>query len=197
MKTPTVPVAMETQYGTLYIVVAAADEYSYHDTERGNVTDLRPVLWVCSDREFGDVRKSQSWTLRKRAYGVHYRLYREDRRHLLGADGMPMDVWHRSGYQPYEGKFRTDNGGEVTFGTATYKALWNAVTEAVDTFATRNPGWEALSRYLLHDANATREDGKGAAARQEAAACDAEADKHRVQRDGTRVPDTLLATIQY
>lgn len=164
MQTPTVPVPVETQYGTLYVVVASADAHSYHDTQRGDVTDLRPMLWVSTDPEFGDdLRPEASWTIRGRAYHVHYRLFYQDRSHLAGGER-----WHPDGYQTLRGKFRNDRGAPVDFKSKTWDLMWAAMTGAVDTFTAEHPGWDGLSRYLHHRDNTGREEAAAANARQEA-----------------------------
>lgn len=170
--TQTTPVQVETKYGTLYIAVASADPHSYHDTERGNVTDLRPEVWVASTPEFeANPRAEQHWTIRGRAYAVHYHVIREER-----GDG----TWHRS-HTPYNGGFRNDRGGSVEFRTATYDLMWDAVITALDAFAASHPGWEDVSRYLLFSRDAERAEYRAANARKEAEQHDADAATAREQ----------------
>ena len=186
MRTPTQPVAMETNFGTLHVVVAPADEHSYHDMKRGNVTEIRPVLWVSTDPEFLDNFSEGGWKIRGRIYGVHMHLYYQDRSHLIGADGTPMAEWHRSGYQPYGGEFRNDRGGKVEFHTKTYEQMWDAVLGALATFVGEYPDWEAVSRYLEWDGKVGRgltmaEDLRRKANEYEAAAA-ADADRRDAER---------------
>lgn len=166
MRTQTTPVQTETPYGTLYVAVAAADRRSYHDRERGNVTELRPEVWVASDPGFeADPGAEQHWTIRGRAYAVHYHVIFEER---------PGGKWHRS-HTPYGGGFRNDRRNPVEFGTKTFDLMWDAVTAALDDFAVRHPGWEDVSRYLLLSHDAASAESKAEDARREAAQHDAEA----------------------
>lgn len=172
MKTQTTPVQVETAYGTLYVAVAAADRHSYHDMERGDVVDLRPEVWVASDPEFtGDPGVDRHWTIRGRAYAVHYHVISEGR-----TDGR----WHRS-HTPYGGGFRNDRRGPVEFGTKTFDLMWDAVATALDSFAARHPKWEDVSRYLLLSHDAASAEGKAANARREAEEHDATAADFRAQ----------------
>lgn len=174
MKTQTTPVQVKTAYGALFIAVAAADRHSYHDMERGSVTDLRPELWVASDPEFeADPAAEQHWTIRGRSYGVHYHVILEDRR-----DGR----WHRH-HAPYAGGFRNDRRGPVEFGTKTFDLMWDAVTTALDNFAASHPGWEDVSRYLLHANDARAAEFRAAEARKEAEQHEAAAAEHRARAE--------------
>lgn len=192
MQTPTVPVPVETQYGTLYVVIASADAHSYHSMERGNVTDLRPMLWVSTDPEFGDdLTPEMSWTIRGRAYYVHYRLYYQDRSHLPGH-------WNPGGYQPLRGKFRNDRGVSVDFKSKTWDLMWDTMLGAVDTFIAEHPGWDGLSRYLHHRDNTEGEEAAAARARQEAWEHEQRAIRHRERQieAGSEVPWTVMDLIR-
>lgn len=174
MNTQTSPVQVKTAYGTLYVAVAAADRHSYHDTERGNVTDLRPEVWVASDPEFtADPGAAEHWTIRGRAYGVHYHVISEMR-----SDGR----WHRS-HTPYAGGFRNDRRGPVEFRTKTFDLMWEAVTTALDEFAARYPAWEDVSRYLLLAGDAAAAESRAADARREAEKHDASAADSRARAE--------------
>lgn len=170
MNTQTTPVQVETPYGTLFVAVAAADRHSYYDMERGSVTELRPEVWVASNSDFqGDPGAEQHWTIRGRAYAVHYHMIREERR---------IGHWHKS-FTPDAGGFRNDRRAPVEFGTPTWDKMWDALTTALDDFAARHPEWENISRYLRfhHDAESAAD--RAADARREAAKHDAEAEEHR------------------
>lgn len=194
MQTPTVPVPVETPYGTLYVVVASADAHSYRDTQRGDVIDLRPMLWASTDPEFGDdLRPEASWTIRGRAYYVHYRLFYQDRSHLAGGER-----WHPDGYQTLRGKFRNDRGGLVDFKSKTWDLMWDVTTGAVDTFTAEHPGWDGLSRYLHHRDNTGTEEAAAANARQKAWEHEQRADRHRKRQDDAEaeVPPAVMSLLQ-
>lgn len=194
--TPTTPVTVDTKYGKLYVSVAQADPHSYHDSERGNVTDLRPLVWIASDPGFeADPDAADHWTIRGRAYAVHYHVFFEDRTGIEYANGYKGERWHRDSYTPYRGGFRTDRRAPVEYSTKTYDLMWEAVTEALDAFAEQHPGWDRFSVYLLHAANARREYGKAAEARAEAAKRDAAGDAHAALAGDTLVPAAMLGMI--
>lgn len=154
MKTPTTPVRMDTPHGPLYIAVTAAKRYSYHDSERGNVTELRPYLRIASDAAFeADPNAADHWTIRRRSYGVHWVMFFEDRTHIEYASGLKGERWHQNDHTPDQGGFRNDKRHPVGFDTATYDLMWDAVTAALDAFASAHPAWADLSRYLLHVAD--------------------------------------------
>lgn len=172
MRTQTSPVLVETKYGTLYVAVASADRRSYRDMKRGDVTDLRPEVWVSTTPQFdADPGAEQHWTIRGRAYAVRCDVIFEER-----TDG----TWHRI-RTPYAGGFRNDRRGEVEFGTKTFDLMWEAVVTALDAFAARHPGWEDVSRYLLFSGDAARAESRAADARKEAAKHDADAANARMQ----------------
>lgn len=185
MKTQSTPVAVETQYGTLYLAVACADPHSYRDSERGNVTDLRPEIWVATDPGFeADPNAAQHWTIRGRAYAMHYHVVRD------------RGAWHRS-HAPYGGGFRNDRKNPVEFNTKTWDLMWEATVKALDTFHRQNPGWEELSRYMLHAANESSARSRAKDARQAAERHDETADECRAEREreGKAIPASLLALI--
>ncbi|MFF9879983.1 hypothetical protein, partial [Staphylococcus pasteuri] len=176
------------------VVVASADAHSYHDRERGNVTDLRPMLWVSTDPEFGeDLMREASWTIRGRAYYVHYRLFYQDRSHLPGGGR-----WHPDGYQPLRGKFRNDRGGLVDFQSKTWGLMWDAMVGAADTFTAGHSGWDGLSCHLYHRDNAEREDAAAANALQEAWEHEQRAIRHRERQiaAGSEVPWTVMDLVR-
>lgn len=185
MKTQSKPVAVETTFGKLYVAVANADPHSYHAMGRGNVTDLRPELWVATDAEFeADPNAADYWTIRGRAYALYYQVIRW------------RGEWQRS-HTPYNGGFRDDRRGQVKFQTKTWDQMWEAVVEGLDAFHRQTPGWEALSVYMLHAANESGEQGKAATARREAEGHDKEAAGHRALKDktGAGVSPALLALL--
>lgn len=198
MRTSTQPVAVKTEFGTLYVAVDSAEEHRYHDMERGSVTDLHPVLWVCSDPEFTGELDKGALKIRGRAYGVHVHLYYADLSHLSEADGTPIEVWHRSGCQPYQGGFRNARGGAVGFRTPTYDLMRDAAKGAAQEFADTHPGWEDLSTYLLHRDDAARKEAEADCARKEAAKRAEDARQLTEQRDvtGMRVRPELLSMLQ-
>lgn len=196
MKTETTPVKVDTTHGPLYIAVMPADRHSYYDSERGDVTDLRPFLRIATDPAFeADPTHTDHWTIRGRAYAVHYEVFFEDRTGIECANGYQGERWHRSGYTPYRGGFRNDRRGPVEFGTATYTAMWAAVVDALDTFDASHPGWMELSRFLLLRAGAAGEADRAEEARQQAAKHDAEAVRlSRVAAEhSVKVPDRVMA----
>lgn len=143
MNPETTPVTIDTPYGVLYVAVMDAMEDSFHDSERGNVTELRPRLRVASDPTFkADPDHADHWTIRRRAYALHHTVYLWDRRKHDGG------LWHRES-SPYRGGFRNDRRDQVGFWTATYDLMDAALSTALDTFAAKHEGWEELSRYLL------------------------------------------------
>ena len=155
MITETTPVRIETPFGPLHIAVMPA--------ERGNVTELRPMLRVATDPTFeADPAHIDRFTYRRRAYAVHYEVYFADRTHMEG------ERWHRS-HAPYGGGIRNDVRGVVTWRTPTFDALWQAVTAGLDAFAAATPGWGGLSRYMLLASEADAATSKAADLRREAA----------------------------
>ncbi len=183
MRTQSTPVVVETPYGALYVAVACADARSYHDTGRGNVTDLRGELWVATDPAFdADPDAAEHWTIRGRAYALHLHMVRD------------RDAWHQS-HVPYGGGFRSDRGNVVDFNTKTRSVMEEALFKALDVFHRNNPGWEQLSRFMLHAANENSARGRAATAREEAAKYDETADGHRelMEGAGMLVPPSLLA----
>jgi hypothetical protein len=181
--TQSTPVSVDTKFGKLYLAVATADARNYHDMKRGNVTDLRPELWVATDAGFdADPSAADHWTIRGRAYAVHYHIIRD------------RNEWIRS-HVPYAGGFRNDRRGQVEVRTKTWDLMWDALTEGLDAFAKAYPGWEELSRYMLHSSDEDRARRKAEEARREAVKHDEIADKHRIVRDkaGRLVPTSVLA----
>lgn len=196
MKTLTIPVTLDTTYGPLYIAVSPARRHSYHDMKRGNVTDLRPMLRVAADPEFtGDASAAEHWTIRRRAYGVHWRIFFEDRTRIEYADGRRGERWHRE--RPYDGGFRTDHGGSVEFGAKTWALMWAAVTAALDAFDAAHPGWGDLSRYLMHVADRDQAQSEADTAHQVYLGRMAAVREHEQQVSDTlySLPDYLAAMI--
>lgn len=186
MRTQSTPVTVETEFGILYVAVACADPYSYHDSARGNVTDLRPEVWVATDAGFeADPNAFDHWTIRGRAYAVHYQMVRD------------RGAWHFN-HAPYAGGLRDDRRGQVKFQSKTWEMMREAVLKALDTFHRQHPGWEELSLYMLHKANEDSERGKAEAARREAEKHDGAADGHRALKDkaGARVPGAMMALVK-
>lgn len=173
MQTPTTPVVVETKYGKLYIVVARAERDSYHDMERGSVTDLRPVVWAASDPAFtANPNAAEHWTIRGRAYAVHHHLF-------YGGRGLVTQGWNRDS-PPYAGGFRADHGGQVERTSKTFDLMWEATTTALDTFHADYPGWEELSRYLLLNGDGNSAHEAAEQARAEAVEQDKVAEEFRV-----------------
>jgi hypothetical protein len=185
MRTQSTPVAVETQFGTLYVAVACADPHSYHDSERGNVTDLRPELWVATDAGFeADPGAADHWTIRGRAYALHYQVIRE------------RGEWHRN-HAPYGGGFRNDRRGQVEFRTKTWDQMWAATIEGLNAFHQRTPGWEGLSVYMLHAADESGARGRAETARREAEQHDKTAAGHGALKDkaGAGMAPDLMALL--
>lgn len=198
MQTLTTPIEIDTPHGPLYVAVERAERHSYCDSERGNVTELRPFLRVASDPTFeADPNAEEHWTIRRRSYGVHYTIFFEDRTGIeYAAADMKGERWHYD-RAPYAGGFRADHGGLVEFGTKTWDLMWAAVSAALDAFDAAHPGWQELSRYLLlwSDADtacdkardlrkkATEQDQKAAALEAEAGAI------------GSTLPDSLMELV--
>lgn len=183
--TQSTPVVVDTTFGKLYIAVANADPRSYHDSDRGNVTDLRGELWIATDAGFdADPNAADHWTIRGRAYAVHY--------HVVKYRG----EWLRS-HTPYNGGFRNDRRGQVEFRTKTWEQMWDAVESALNAFDKQHPGWEDLSRFMLHQSDEGSARGKAADARREAGKHDETAEGHRAVKEaaGKSVPASLLALL--
>lgn len=180
MKTETTPVRLTTPYGPLYVAVMRADRYSYHDTERGNVTDLRPFLRIATDAAFsGDPKADDHWTIRGRSYAVHYEILFEDRTKIRAYPGYEGERWHRN-HTPHGGGFRNDVRNPIEFNAKTFTLMWDTVTKALDTFDATYPGWQDLSRYLLHEGESNAERFRADQARKEAKAHDAKADQSAI-----------------
>ena len=196
-KTPTTPVAMHTRYGLLYVAVIEADRHSYRDTDRGDVTDIRPRVRVATDPTFdADPTHAHHWTIRGRAYAVHNTYYFQDLTHVKYSPGSFGKRWHKES-SPHRGGLRNDGGHQVPYGTTTFDQMTAAVVTALDAFADVHPGWTDLSRYLLHRSDAAMASFRAAEARKEAdeheetAAAHADA-AHAV---GASVPDSLIKMI--
>lgn len=185
MDTQSTPVIIDTKYGKLYVAVACADPHSYHDMERGNVTDLRGELWVATDAGFdADPNAADHWTIRGRAYAMHCHMVRD------------RNTWQRN-HVPYGGGFRNDRGTSVEYSTKTWDLMWEATVTALDAFHEQNPGWENLSRYMLHESDESRARRKAEDARREAARYDDTAREHGALKGkvGATVPASLLALL--
>lgn len=185
MKTQSKPVPVETTFGKLYVAVANADPNSYHERGRGNVTDLRPELWVATDAEFkADPNAADHWTIRGRAYALYY--------HVVRWRG----EWQRS-HVPHDGGFRDDRRGQVKHQTKTWDQMWEATVQGLDAFHRQTPGWEALSIYMLHEANERGELGRALTARREAEGHDKEAAGHEAlkRKAGVGVTPSLMALL--
>ncbi len=179
------PIVIDTTFGKLYIAVANADPKSYNDSERGDVTDLRGELWIATDAGFdADPNADDHWTIRGRAYAVHY--------HVVKYRG----EWLRS-HTPYDGGFRNDRRGQVEFRTKTWEQMWEAVEGALNTFDRQHPGWEDLSRFMLHQSNEDGARGDAITARREAEQHDRTAEGHCARKEtaGKLVPASLLALL--
>ncbi|MFC4507039.1 MULTISPECIES: hypothetical protein [Streptomyces] len=149
MNPETNPVTVETSYGKLYVAVLSAKEDSFHDSERGYVTELRPRVRVASDPTFeADPRHVEHWTIRNRAYAVHETVYYRDLSDVSSASGTNLDLWH-SEDSPHMGGFRNDRRRQVEYRTATYDLMRQVVANALDVFSKDHEGWEDFSVYLL------------------------------------------------
>lgn len=196
MNTETTPVCLTTPHGPLHIAVMRAERRSYHDSERGNVTELRPMLSVATDLTFeADPHHPDHWTIRGRAYAVHYEIFFEDLTKIEYAAGFKGERWHRGGYTPYRGGFRNDKRHEVPYGTATFTAMWKATVAALDEFDAAHPGWMDLSRFLLLTGESDTAARKAAEARREAEKLDAQADAlmNEANQHGSSVPPAVMA----
>lgn len=187
MKTHTTPVTVDTKLGKLYMAVATASEESHQETGRGRVTEIVPSLWVATDPEFETVPAAEYWTIRGRAYGVHYHLSRK------------FGKWTRGTITPYGGGFRNDRQGPVEFRTKTWEAMWDAVQEGADAFARMHPRWGELSTYLLHRSNTISAEERAEAARKQAKEADTEAERHRFLEIDTRnaLPSALRDLVPF
>lgn len=196
--TETTPITIDTPHGKLYIAVARAKEDSYHDFERGNVTDLHPLVRIATDPTFeADPNHADHWEIRRRNYAAHQTLYWHDLSHTSYATGTNLDFWH-SERNPYNGGFRNDRRGQVEFRTKTYDMMRQTVADALDEFDKTHPGWKELSVYLLLHAKLTRELDEAYTLRKEA---DEHEDKAKVltaqaQPMFDALPDTLRALIR-
>jgi hypothetical protein len=192
MKTPTTPVRLDTPLGPLYVAVDTATRHSYYDSERGDVTELRPELRVASDPEFtADPNHTDHWTIRKSAHGVHYVIFFEDRTRFEGGR------WHRDGYTPYQGGFVNNMRKPVGFMSKTWDLMWQTLTEALDRFDVDHPRWQDLSRYLLLRSEQTRHEARAADLRREAEEHDAKAIAFAAEAAavGNTLPDGLFDLI--
>ena len=168
MITESTPVCVDTPLGPLHVAVMHAERRSWHEVGKGDVTALRPMLRVATDPTFeADPNHADHFTYRRRAYAVHYEVYCEERN---------GERWHRGGRAPYAGGFRNDRRGEVEWRTATFDALWQAVTAGLDAFAAATPGWEGLSRYMLLHSEVSAATSEAADLRRKAEKLDLKAD---------------------
>lgn len=188
--TPTAPVAMHTRYGLLYVAVIEADRHSYHDTDRGDVTDIRPRVRAATDPTFdADPAHADHWTIRGRSYAVHNTYYFQDLTHVFG------ERWHKES-SPYGGGFRNDSG-QVPYSTATYDQMAAAVVTALDAFADAHSGWTDLSRYLLHRSDTATALYRAEQARKEAEQHEETGAAHAAAafKVRTSIPDSLIKMI--
>ncbi|MEU7278730.1 hypothetical protein AB0A69_08070 [Streptomyces sp. NPDC045431] len=174
MNPETNPVTVDTRYGKLLVAVSSAKEDSFHDWERGNVTELRPRVRIASDPTFeADPGHVDHWTIRGRAYAVHQTVYFRDLSKADYASGTNLDLWH-SEESPYRGGFRNDRRAQVEYRTKTYDLMRQAVADALDVFAKEHQGWDDFSVYLLKASKRDSEMSKYARLLKEA-------EEHKVQ----------------
>jgi hypothetical protein len=175
VKTETTPIKFTTLYGPLYIAIARANLHEYYRTGRGNVAELRPCLRVASDPAFeADPAAEDHWTIRGRAYAVHYKIYFEDFTGVEYDNGYQGERWHTDS-APYKGGFRNAKRDEVEFRTKTRDLMWEETVRALDTFDAQNPGWKNLSSYLYYLGQAASHESQAAGLRREAADHDTKA----------------------
>lgn len=150
MKTETTPVPVHTPLGTLYVAIRRAREDSWHETGKGNVTALRPRLFVSTAPEFeAEPSASEHWTIRGRRYGVQCVFYFHDTPRFAHGD-----TWHKDN-QAWSGDgYRDDHNGPIKFQSATWGAIDAAVRTGLDAFTAMHPRWAQLSEYLTHDSDA-------------------------------------------
>lgn len=189
MNTETTPIRFTTLYGPLYIAVMRANLSEWNDTERGNVSELRPRLRIASDPAFeADPAAEDHWTIRGRAYAVHYEILHNRR----------SGEWERGDHTPYQGGFRKANRGPVAFRTATWDAMWEEVIRALDTFDATHPGWKNLSSYLHYRGQCDSHEFKAAQLRREAADEESKALTFAAEAASCAggVPEPMLALIK-
>ena len=148
MNPESTPHKVNTPYGVLYVAVMSVKEDSFHDSERGNVTELRPRIRVASDSAFeADPSGSDHWTIRGRAYAVHRTYWFHDMSHITYTNGGNAGRWH-SEANPNHGGFRNSMRKPVEVRTPTRDLMEKAVENALDSFATAYPDWVKFSEYL-------------------------------------------------
>lgn len=181
MKTETIPVRMDTQYGPLYVAVMYAREDQYHDMERGNITELLPRVRVASDPDFeADPNHADHWTIRRRAYAVHNTLVWKDRSAAEYASGTARDFWHHES-SPFGRGYHNDRRTQVEFRTATYDLMWDAELAALETFAAEYPQWQELSTLMRFKGQRDRHAAEAADLMRQAEREKAAADRYREQ----------------
>ena len=198
MNTATTPVKFTTLHGPLYIAVMSADERSYHSMERGNVTELRPMVYVASDPTFeGDPAAEDHWTIRGRRYAIRREFFFEDRTHIEYAAGHQGGRWHFEHGRYRQGYFN-DLGNPIERSAKTYDVIEDEVTRWLDSFDATHPGWKNLSSYLHYRRQAAKHESKAADLRREAAEQESKALKFAADAATCAggIPEPILALIK-
>jgi len=143
MKTETTATEIETPLGTLYVAVRFAREDSWHDSEQGYVTEMRPRVFVSSSPDFeADTKAAEHWTIRGREYGVQAVFY------FQPPTPYNKNHWHAD-HKDWRGDgYLNDRGIKLDWSTATSKLIDETVRTALDTFAAEHPDWAELSKWL-------------------------------------------------
>ena len=193
MNPESTPHKVDTPYGVLYIAVMRSEEHSFHDSERGNVTELRPRIRVASDSLFeADPSDADHWTIRGRAYAVH-ETYQFNAAPTTYRNGFTERHW-RSGDTPYRGGFRNDKRRPVEIRTATYDLMEKAVTDALDSFAADHPDWAKFSEYLYWEGKKGSARMRVIQAQEECRKAETEVDAFTIEAGALRrgLPDTYF-----
>ncbi|SRR6266576_1026397 len=195
MNVETAPFTVGTRYGDLLVAVIAAKRDRFNDFERGNVMEIRPRVRVATDPAFeANPASAAHWVIRRRAYAVHETLYFHDLSSVMYCNGLTGDRWHLED-RPYRGGFRNDRGAPVEYPSVTHELMREAVTAAVEEFASVHPQWGEFSRYLLLHGEAEAARFSAVEARREADAYEDKATALYCQATGvaSHLPADLLA----
>jgi hypothetical protein len=160
--------------GAVFVEIMPAVEKFWHDSVRGNVSEVFPALRVTT------------YTSRARdnSAGVKYRgrTYHVDRVHVLAPGrGYGPDGWTYDTSEYYTKGLLNDSGSSVDWKSPMRERVSNFAEAVRDAYIADHPQWARDSLAMRLQGLIRREVENAASRRAEAAQCDARADKLRAE----------------
>lgn len=156
--------------GDVFVRVVAATEESWHDSVRGNVREVFPVLIVSTY----PLQSGERWE--EKGTGVKYRgrTYFVEDSQKLARPGASRDGWTSDHRTYYTRGLKNESGNPVDWKSPMRERLWQFIADVRDAYVKDHPDWATESfrarlRWMI--------DAEDRAHR---SALD-EAEKHRVQ----------------